>query len=147
MPHHGISLTHSQNSLVTDSAAASTAWATGFKTKNRYVSVDENKKELETIIEKLHLKGFASGLVATSSITHATPAAFYSHVDSRYKEDEIANQLEIDNLVYQSVANLRKSIIGDSLIEDLEMSCFTGSYVTGTVNQEYLNWVENEYKS
>ena len=93
MPHQGISLTHSQNSLVTDSAAASTAWATGFKTKNRYVSVDEHKKELETIIEKLHLKGFASGLVATSSITHATPAAFYSHVDSRYKEDEIATQL------------------------------------------------------
>jgi len=29
----------------------------------------------------------------------------------------------------------------------LEMSCFTGSYVTGTVSQEYLNWVENEYKS
>ena len=37
--------------------------------------------------------------------------------------------------------------ISGSDIEDLEMSCFTGSYVTGTVNQEYLNWVENEYKS
>ena len=60
---------------------------------------------------------------------------------------EIADQLDIDNLVYQSVENLRKSIISDSSIEDLEMSCFTGSYVTGTVNQEYLNWVENEYKS
>ena len=60
---------------------------------------------------------------------------------------EIANKLEIDNLVYQSVENLRKSIITDSPIEDLEMSCFTGSYVTGTVNQEYLNWVENEYNS
>ena len=60
---------------------------------------------------------------------------------------EIANQLEIDNLVYQSVDNLRKSIISDSAIEDLEMSCFTGSYVTGTVNEEYLNWGENEYKS
>ena len=60
---------------------------------------------------------------------------------------EIAHHLEIDNLVYQSVENLRKSIITDSSIEDLEMSCFTGSYVTGTVNQEYLNWVENEYKS
>ena len=58
-----------------------------------------------------------------------------------------ADQLEIDNLVYQSVKNLRKSIISDSLIQDLEMSCFTGIYVTGTVNQEYLNWVENEYKS
>ena len=61
--------------------------------------------------------------------------------------DEIANQLKIDNLVYQSVENLRKSIISNSPINDLEMSCFTGSYVTGTVNQEYLNWVENEYDS
>ena len=60
---------------------------------------------------------------------------------------EIADQLEIDNLVYQSVENLRKSIISDSPIKDLEMSCFTGDYVTGTVNQEYLNWVESEYKS
>jgi len=61
--------------------------------------------------------------------------------------NEIAEKLDIDNLVYQSVENLRKSIISDSPIEELEMSCFTGSYVTGTVNQEYLDWVENEYKS
>ena len=60
---------------------------------------------------------------------------------------EIAYQLEIDSLIYQSVENLRKSIISESPINDLEMSCFTGSYITGTVNQEYLNWVENEYKS
>ena len=60
---------------------------------------------------------------------------------------QIAEKLEIDNLVYQSVDNLRKSIISDSLVKDLEMSCFTGSYVTGTVSQEYLRWVENEYKS
>jgi len=60
---------------------------------------------------------------------------------------EIADKLEIDNLVYQSVESLSKSIISDSPIKGLEMSCFTGDYVTGTVNQEYLNWVENEYKS
>ena len=60
---------------------------------------------------------------------------------------EIAEHLEIDNLVYQSVENLRKSIISDSDLENLEMSCFTGSYITGTVNQEYLKWVENEYNS
>ena len=40
-----------------------------------------------------------------------------------------------------------KSIINDSLVKDLEMSCFTGSYITGTVNQEYLKWVENVYRS
>jgi len=60
---------------------------------------------------------------------------------------EIADHLEIDNLVYQSVESLRKSIISESTIKGLEMSCFTGDYVTGKVNQEYLNWVENEYKS
>ena len=60
---------------------------------------------------------------------------------------EIAEKLEIDNLVYQTVDNLKRSIVNDSQLKDLEMSCFTGSYVTGTVNEEYLNWVENEYKS
>jgi len=60
---------------------------------------------------------------------------------------QIAEKLEIDELVYQSVDNLRKAIIDDSLVVDLEMCCFTGSYVTGTVNEEYLNWIEMEYKS
>ena len=60
---------------------------------------------------------------------------------------EIAKQLEIDDLIYQTINNLRKSIIDDTDIKDLEMCCFTGSYVTGTVNEEYLNWVETEYKS
>ncbi len=60
---------------------------------------------------------------------------------------EIAKQLEIDDLIYQTINNLRKSIIDDTDIKDLEMCCFTGSYVTGKVNEEYLNWVETEYKS
>jgi len=89
--------------------------------------------------------------------TSAAPPVRYPHVyginmpnrDELIAHDrtisEIADHLEIDNLVYQSVESLRKSIISDSPIKDLEMSCFTGSYVTGTVNQEYLNWVENEY--
>ena len=60
---------------------------------------------------------------------------------------DIAQQLEIESLVYQSVEDLRESIIDDSSIQDLEMCCFTGSYVTGTVNEEYLNWIEKEYIS
>ncbi len=91
--------------------------------------------------------------------TSAAPPVRYPHVyginmpnrDELIAHDrtirEIAEKLEIDNLVYQSIENLRNSIICDSLLNDLEMSCFTGLYVTGTVNQEYLNWVENEYKS
>ena len=93
MPYTGFSLTHSYNNAYTDSAAAATAWATGKKTNNKFLSVDVNKKELKTLPEILYEKGFLSGLVSTSSITHATPAAFYAHIDSRYKEEEIANQL------------------------------------------------------
>ena len=93
LPHQGMSLTHSHNNIYTDSAAAATAWATGFKTKNRYLSIDAKKEKLTTILELLNSKGYVSGIVATSSVTHATPAAFYSHIDSRYKEIEIADQL------------------------------------------------------
>src|SRR6056300_2022139 len=93
MPYTGFSLTHSYNNAYTDSASAATSLATGKKTNNKFLSVDVNKKELKTLPEILYEKGFLSGLVSTSSITHATPAAFYAHIDSRYKEEEIANQL------------------------------------------------------
>jgi alkaline phosphatase len=93
IPYVGTSLTHSYNNAYTDSAAAATAWATGYKTKNRYLSLDPDKKILDTIVEMLHKKGYTSGLVATSSVTHATPAALYAHIDSRYEYKNIANQL------------------------------------------------------
>ena len=93
LPVAGTSSTHAYENLITDSAAAATAWATGNKTKNRYLSVDKDKKELTTIFEMLDDRGYLKGIVATSSVTHATPAAFYAHIDSRYKEKEIADQL------------------------------------------------------
>ena len=93
IPYVGTSLTHSYNNAYTDSAAAATAWSTGYKTKNRYLSLDPDKKILDTIVEMLHKKGYTSGIVATSSVTHATPAALYAHIDSRYEYKNIANQL------------------------------------------------------
>ena len=93
MPFFGNSLTHSYNNIYTDSAASATSWATGVKTKNKFLSITPDGKAIHTIPEILSNKGYISGLVATSSITHATPAAFYAHIDSRYKEKEIASQL------------------------------------------------------
>ena len=92
-PITGIVYNHSSDSLYTDSAAAATTWATGVKTKNGYLAVDAEKKFLPTIPELLSTKGYKSGLVSTSSITHATPAAFYAHIDNRDKEKEIAKML------------------------------------------------------
>jgi len=107
MPYHGTSLTHSYDNAYTDSAAAATAWSTGFKTKTRYLSLDPDKKILETIVELLSKKGYASGVVATSSVTHATPAALYAHIDNRYKYKEIANQL-INSSIHIALGGGRK---------------------------------------
>jgi amidophosphoribosyltransferase len=56
---------------------------------------------------------------------------------------EIAQLLGADNLIYQTVDDMKSAILeGQSAISELEMSCFTGDYVTGTVTDEYLAWVE-----
>jgi amidophosphoribosyltransferase len=58
------------------------------------------------------------------------------------KIPEIARELGADHLIYQEVDDMESAIIEGSSVTNLEMSCFTGEYVTGTVTQEYLDWVE-----
>jgi len=90
----GYQSTHSRNSVVTDSAAAASAWACGQKFNNGEISFHrETKKGPKTILELAKEMGKSTGLVATSTITHATPAAFASHVPSRKCEKTIAKQL------------------------------------------------------
>ncbi|MEN8155808.1 MAG: alkaline phosphatase [Bacteroidota bacterium] len=95
----GLSKTHSTSHKVTDSAASGTAMATGQKTCNGVIGVDTLKRPIPNITEVISPFGWSTGLVATSTITHATPASFYAHVESRRMEEEIALQLidsEID---------------------------------------------------
>jgi len=63
------------------------------------------------------------------------------------KIPEIARELGADNLIYQEVADMKAAILEGSGIDELEMSCFTGEYVTGTVTPEYLEWVERSQLS
>src|SRR4029077_6917927 len=60
---------------------------------------------------------------------------------------EIAAELGADHLIYQEVEDMRAAITEGSQISELEMSCFTGEYVTGYVNDEYLAWVEATQQS
>ncbi|MFK0242789.1 MULTISPECIES: amidophosphoribosyltransferase [unclassified Microbacterium] len=60
---------------------------------------------------------------------------------------EIAEVLGCDHLVYQEVEDLKAAIIEGSVLTDLDMSCFDGRYVTGTVSDEYLAWVEGSQTS
>jgi len=89
----GYQRTHSANSIVTDSAAAASAWAAGFKFANGEISqFGQGGASPQTILEMAKSLGKATGLVATSTITHATPAAFGAHTYSRQCENEIARQ-------------------------------------------------------
>lgn len=86
----GFHKTTSADNYVTDSGAGGTALATGSKTYNGAIAVDINGKSLKTILEIAEEKGKHTGLVATSSITHATPASFIAHNPSRANYQEIA---------------------------------------------------------
>ena len=98
LPVTGIKRTHSVNSLITDSAASGTALATGVKTNNGMICVTPEGKKAKTILEFAREKGMATGLVATSTITHATPASFAAHVPKRSDEATIATHI-IENRV------------------------------------------------
>lgn len=86
----GFSKTYSSDKYVTDSAAGATALSTGIKTYNGAIGVDSDKKPVTHLIELAEKKGMRTGLVSTSSITHATPASFIAHADSRKSFDDIA---------------------------------------------------------
>jgi alkaline phosphatase len=92
-PVTGIVKNYSANALITDSAAAATALASGIKTSNGMVGMSPRGENYKTILEAAKEKGFRTGLVATSTITHATPACFAAHIKSRNSEAAIAEQL------------------------------------------------------
>jgi alkaline phosphatase len=88
--HVGSIMTKSANNLVTDSAAAGTAFACGANTNNGIIGYDEDIEICPTVLEGAKAKGYKTGLVTTTRITHATPAAFSSHVYDRNLESDIA---------------------------------------------------------
>lgn len=86
----GSSRTRSSSSLITDSAAGATAFSCALKSYNGAIGVSPDKTPCGTILEAAKLQGYLTGLVVTTRITDATPAAFSSHVDYRFQEDLIA---------------------------------------------------------
>ncbi len=92
MPVSGIVNTHAANRLITDSAAGATAYSCGAKTNNGMIGYLPNGEHCKTALELAQDQGKSTGLVATSTITHATPASYAAHIDSRAKQAEIAAQ-------------------------------------------------------
>lgn len=86
----GMQKTFSSDNYITDSAAAGTALATGNKTKNGVIGIDSLGNRVLSILEIANERGRSTGMVSTSSITHATPASFIAHQSSRGSYEDIA---------------------------------------------------------
>jgi len=92
---------------ITDSAAGATAFSTGFKTYNGAIGIDSDSTNQKTLVEIASEQGMKTGLVVTSSITHATPASFYAHAKSREMAEEIATWLPESGVDYFAGGGLK----------------------------------------
>ncbi|MEZ5103396.1 MAG: alkaline phosphatase [Draconibacterium sp.] len=118
----GFSKTQSADKYITDSAAGGTALSTGVRTYNGAIGVDVNKQPVQTILEAAEEEGLATGLVSTSAITHATPASFIAHQESRSSSEEIAADFlktDIDVFIGGGLDHFTKRKDGKDLTAEL----------------------------
>lgn len=86
----GLMLTHPDDKLVADSASSATQLATGKLSKSEMIGLDSQGNRAETILEKARDRGYLTGLISDTRITHATPASFGAHQRHRSMESSIA---------------------------------------------------------
>ncbi|MEY2698436.1 MAG: hypothetical protein RL720_392 [Actinomycetota bacterium] len=132
------------------------AMSAEFKGKNVLI-VDDSIVRGTTSREIVEMARAAGANKVT--FTSAAPPVRYPHVyginmPSRQeliahgrKIPEIAQELGADHLIYQEVADMEAAIMEGSNLTGLDVSCFTGEYVTGTITPEYLDWVERNQLS
>ncbi|MCK5440568.1 MAG: alkaline phosphatase, partial [Maribacter sp.] len=124
----GLINTSSSREDVTDSAAGATAFACGVKTYNGAIGVADDSTAVKNLVEIVSLKNIKTGMIATSSITHATPASFFAHAISRGSTEEIALHLaqsEVDFFAGGGLQFFNKRKDGRNLLDALKEKKFT----------------------
>ncbi|MCU0448611.1 MAG: alkaline phosphatase [Bernardetiaceae bacterium] len=127
----GLHKTNSASHFTTDSGAGGTALSIGQKTYNGAIGVSKDSVEQETILESAEKQGLATGLVSTSSITHATPASFIAHEKSRSLDTEIAADFlktDIDVFIGGGAKFFKNGPQGRNLVADLEKQGYQVRY-------------------
>jgi alkaline phosphatase len=124
----GLIKTSSSREDVTDSAAGATAFACGVKTYNGAIGVSDDSTEVRNLVEIVSAKNIKTGVIATSSITHATPASFFAHALNRSYSEEIAADLvtsEIDFFAGGGLQFFNNRKDGRNLLQALQDNQFT----------------------
>ena len=146
-PVVGLHKSYSYDHLVTDSAAGATAFACGVKTYNNAIGVNKDTVPGKTILEEAEEHGLATGLIATSTIVHATPAAFISHTPFRENYEEAAADImdtEVDLLIGGGKQYFERRESDDrNLIADLKKrGYFVSDYAQQDINS--FRWNPNK---
>ena len=110
-PHTGFVDTRSEDSWVTDSAAAATEWAVGRSGRNGVIGSPDGG--VPDLFERMAKARRPAGFVTTARVTHATPAPFYARVDDRDRETEIARQL-VDAMPVVAIGGGRREFVPES---------------------------------
>jgi alkaline phosphatase len=142
----GFIQTSSGSHLITDSVAGATAFSTGEKTYNDAIGMNIDSIPQDNLVEIFSKLKMKTGLIATSSITHATPASFYAHAKLRSSAEEIATWMPRSELDYFAGGGLkyfnnRKDSI--DYLEKLKNAGFTISLEGKDLKQEISN--KNKY--
>lgn len=146
LTYQGEVTTHSADSAMTDSAAAATALATGFKVNNGVLStaLPGDGRELYTLLEYFRDQGKSTGLVSTTFITHATPAAFGAHNASRGNLEEIAGDYlnySRPNVLFGGGGNGMSA----AAAEAANYTVVTDRQGLLTLDTENLSWVSGQF--
>jgi alkaline phosphatase len=122
---------------IVDSAPAATAYSTGFKTNDKFLGMTYDLKPVATVLEGAQALGKSTGLIATSNIQHATPAAFSSHINDRALNTIISSQQVYNNIdVVFGGGSQFLNHKGNDLIEVLKENGY--QYITTKAEMEKL---------
>jgi alkaline phosphatase len=139
-PVIGFHKSHSSSDLITDSAAGATAFACGEKTYNGAIGLNADTIPCLSIMEEAMVRGMATGVVATSTIVHATPASFLAHQKMRIFYEQIAEdicQSGVDIMIGggKRYFDRRKMDDRDLLAELQSRGYLIGDYFNGELTQ------------
>jgi alkaline phosphatase len=127
-PFTGFSRTYSANDYITDSAAGGTALACGVKTKNGMIGMNPDSVAIPSVLDYAAANDKKTGVIASCSVTHATPASFVAHQDNREKNEEIAADYlksPVDVFIGGGLTYFTKRKDEKDLTKDLKKKGFT----------------------
>lgn len=139
-PYSTVALTNSGTNRVTDSAAAGTALATGYKTKNSAIGLlKDQQTPVNSVAVWAKNKGCRVGIATSVTVNHATPGAFYAHAAKRTLYHEIGKDLYKTGFDFYAGSDFRDATDPDNPpAENLYTMADKNGYTIARGYKEYL---------